>query len=365
VFLANPGTSPATVRLTALGSRAPKPFISKTVPAGTVSGVERARILDPLEVPDLLDVSVGDGTLAGMHAYQVSARGGPDGESLPSDPWTLTLATAGSLTLTWGPIPGAQTYRVYRDGRIIVETSDTQATDDGLTAKTDVPLPIGALGTFRPAGTLGMPRQAAAVAVARAPDGGPFLYVGGGATSDWSGIYDSFEVAAVGPDGLGPFAPGGSIGTARALLPAFVVDDSIDPSVTGSYVYFGAGATVSPGPSLPGGRVNVTTAGTVGPGGALVLESVRTTQMAAAAGVAGAGCLHALGGIPLVGSLGDDACLGATPPQLDDWRMAGPGTISVGRALMGVAVERGTIYVVGGTLSLDQAPTPTVERTPW
>jgi len=39
VFLANPGTSQATVRLTALGPRAPKPLLSRIVPAGTVSGV--------------------------------------------------------------------------------------------------------------------------------------------------------------------------------------------------------------------------------------------------------------------------------------------------------------------------------------
>ncbi len=39
LYLANPGTAPATVRLTSLGRRTPRPPVSKTVPAGTVSSV--------------------------------------------------------------------------------------------------------------------------------------------------------------------------------------------------------------------------------------------------------------------------------------------------------------------------------------
>lgn len=330
---------------------------------GTIAGVERARVLDPLEAPDFMDVSVGNGVLAGTHAWMVSARGGPDGESLPSDPWTLTAT--GSITLTWAPMPGATSYRVYRDGRLVVETPDPRATDDGLVARAEVPLAVGALGPFRAAGQLALPRQAAGVALAHAPDGMPYIYVGGGAASDWATVYDGFEAAPVGPDGPGAFAAAGSIGTARALLPAFVVDDSVDPSVQGSYVYFGAGATAAPGPSVPSNRVNETTAGAVGAGGALAPAQVKTTQMAGAAGVASAGCLHSMGGFPLVGSRGDDGCLGPAPPDLVAWHGAGNGAISDGRALMGAAVERGWIYVAGGTTSLALQPTTIVERTRW
>lgn len=329
---------------------------------GTIATVERAHVLDPMEVPDVLDVSIGDGALAGTHAYQVSATG-PEGESLPSEAWTLTAT--GSVTLAWGPVPDAGAYRVYRDGRIVVDTPDTRATDDGLAARADVPLTIGALGAFGVAGQLALPRQAAGVALAHAPDGAPYIYVGGGAAADWGTIYDGFEVAPVGPGGLGAFVPGGSIGEARALLPTFVVDETVDPGVAGSFVYFGAGATLPPGPSLPGARVNVTTAGAVGPGGALAPAPVNSTHMAAAAGVASSGWLHSMGGIPLVGTRGDDAQLGAAPPELDAWRPAGNGTISDGRALMGVAVERGYIYVAGGATSLSLEPTATVERTRW
>jgi hypothetical protein len=76
---------------------------------------ERARLLDERTVPQDLALAAGAGSLAsGNWVYRVSAVTAADGEGLPGNARSVTLAAAGGAALSWSPVTDATSYRVYR-----------------------------------------------------------------------------------------------------------------------------------------------------------------------------------------------------------------------------------------------------------
>ena len=161
-----------------------------------------AQILDPLAVP-VLDLSLEfnlsyAGVASGRYVYKVSAvypssyARNPGGEGLPSEGLTVIVPQISGLLLiiTWGPVPGASGYNVYRSVSpgstqmgLLGSTSNFYFVDDGniTVVKTTTPLPQGSLGTWHSVGSLNIPRSF--TAISSVPDSlSPtrfYLHVGG------------------------------------------------------------------------------------------------------------------------------------------------------------------------------------------
>jgi hypothetical protein len=368
--------------------------------------VERARILDPLDVPEFTDVDLrpvdADGLTPGNWVYRVTGLraatdpSDPGGETLPSEPINVTLPDLSGIdkvvevTITWEALPGVVGYRIYRTraagqgagtAQALADVTGTAFTDTGAAPAVDAatPLPIGSLGRWHVVATMTSRRQAAGVVAARGQTAGTwFLYVGGGFTA--ASTLDTYEylpvtIAADGSQTVGTFTLGGkNIGSARGGISAWAVDDRNIPATgTSSYVYFGSGLTIN------GAAVNETVVGLVGTNGELVrIDALggATTQLSPAdaaprAGGAGSvaanGFLFVFGGSGFAGTTGGDSaevcrsglggCVGAAP-ELRNWNSLGGGGILIARSFMGVAIESAFIYVIGGGSA-------TTERSIW
>ncbi|MFO0745031.1 MAG: hypothetical protein U1F43_05050 [Myxococcota bacterium] len=179
-----------------------------TAPTATVW---RAQVLDPLATPEVVDLGVTllddddprAGLAPGLWIYRVAAvfaaddAVDPGGESLPGEPLVVQLPDVAGLelTLTWDAIPEAVGYRVYRtpapdmgvdEVELLATVTGERVVLDAGDVDTDplaTPLAPGSLGQWAAAGTLGVPREAPAVAVATSPvdSAVQYLYAFGGA----------------------------------------------------------------------------------------------------------------------------------------------------------------------------------------
>jgi hypothetical protein len=388
-----------------------------------VNTVERARILDPLDVPAVPAIDLtpsATGVAAGTWVYRITAvrattyASDPGGETLPSDPLNVTLPdlTAMSatplakVTLNWPAMQNAASYNIYRTsasgqdvtqveliGNVPQPTGTMVSFDDtGLTTTAVTPLPIGATGNWHAVTSLTTARFGATAAIAQGPSNATtssiFLYVAGGGTDSTLGttLLDNYEwskidiTAADGSQVVNTFAIGRntgntadqSIGGARAFSQAYAVDDTLNSAITAGTTFLYVGSGVKTGPALVSAMDvgSVTTASTSG--------DLGTLGTAAAANVGGSafvpitGFLFTLGGINtgavLQNTTSTSMCpdgngCTAAPPALTTWKNGGGGTPNVPRIYSSSLVEGPFIYLFGGsTTAAGTNATQSVER---
>jgi hypothetical protein len=354
--------------------------------------VLRAQVLDPLAAPQIVDVSArraegAEGIGAGVWYYRVSAvmadsdPSNPGGETLPSDPLVINLSqrTEGTLVLTliWEPVPGAQSYRIYRSPtgdlpvgseQLIAEVpgGDTTTYEDTVApgpSSGPPPRPLGSTGEWMTLPSLSTAREAPGVTAGRDPADPAMwhVYAIGGRTAGAGSELASTErlTVTINVDEShalpAAWIAGADISAGRAELTAFSLSHSEAVQVPGgtTYIYAGGGT--------PSANVDVAQ---VAAGGDLVWSAAdaMSPQRAGYAGLAGAGFLFAFGGAQ--GSPSDsNASAEIDPsavPALINWNNEGVRLI-VGRYLAGSAVESAFIYVVGGDTAT--GPTASTERT--
>lgn len=382
-----------------------------------LSSVERARILDPLDVPGLPDldlVPAKAGLAAGTWVYKVTGVRGPayasdpGGETLPSDPLTVTLpALHGDnplikVALTWPQMKDVVSYNVYRTpgpgqaasqveliGNVPAGASPAVTFEDtGAQAMTTTPLPIGALGKWHATSSLSMARVGAGAVAAPGPSDATsetfYLYVAGGADNAMFGagsLQDSYEWAQItinkadGSQTVSPFTrPAASIGGGRAFLSAYTASSTIKNAIPAgtTYVYFGTGQSDETANAKVIAMVvgSVTTASTSGDLG--TLASVAAANVSGAGYQAITGFLFTFGGYVSTTTIANtnaaalcpsNSCASATAPALTNWNNGGGGTPIVPRALLASVIEEPFIYILGGTTAT--GPTASTERTVW
>ncbi len=287
--------------------------------AAALTSVERARILDPLDVPDVPDIDLTPATMgvtAGSWTYKITGvrdaayPSDPGGETLPSDPLSITVpdltkntkAPLAKVTLTWPVMQNVVSYNIYRTsaagqtasqvqliGNVAQPTNATTVSfdDTGLATTAQAPLPLGSLGKWHSAGNLTVARVGAAAAAAPGASDATsetwFLYVAGGANDAAFGtgsLQDSYEWMPItidkttGAQTLGSFTAVTNIGGGRAFLSAYTADHTLMDAIPAgtTYVYFGTGtADPSGGTSIKAMRAgSVTSASTSGNLGTLV-----------------------------------------------------------------------------------------------
>jgi hypothetical protein len=392
--------------------------------SAALATVERARILDPLDVPavpgiDLTPSATGLG--AGAWVYRITGvrastyASDPSGETLPSDPLNVTLPDLSAMTgsplvevsLSWPAMANVASYNIYRTstvgqnatqvqliGNVPQPTGTTVTFDDtGLTTTAQSPLPIGATGKWHAVSSLTTARFGVTAAIAQGPSNTTtssiYLYVAGGGSDTTLGtatLLDTYEWAKVdimladGSQTVGAFAVGRntantanqSIGGARAFAQSFAVDSTLNSAVTAgtSFVYFGSGAKTGFLPISAMDVGSVTTAGTSGDLGTLATASA--SAMGGSAYVTITGFMFTLGGVNNGGTLQNttstsmcpdgNGCT-ASPPTLTTWKNGGGGTPNVPRIFSTALVEGPFIYLFGGsTNATGSNATQSVER---
>jgi hypothetical protein len=391
-----------------------------------LAGVERARILDPLDVPAVPEIDLtpsATGVVAGTWVYRVTAvraasyASDPGGETLPSDPLNVTLPDLTTMTatplvkvtLSWPAMPSAASYNVYRTGAAGIGVTEVQllanvpqptgATvtfdDTGAATTAQTPLPIGALGKWNAVSSLTAPRYGAAAAIARGATTATtqtwFLYVGGGASDaalTQTGLHDTYEWARIdiavadGSQTVSAFSVGksgaanASIGGARAFLSAYASDTAVksDIPVGSTFVYFGSGMDKATALGFKSGMVagSLTPASPSGDLGAMTTTSAAPVGGAGAATIAG--FLFTIGGwnsgLTIQNTNSTTFCpttgCGSSPPVVTNWNNGGGGTPNLPRTLLGAVVEAPFIYIFGGsTTSAADTATPSTERSVW
>ncbi len=352
-----------------------------------VDSVERALVLPASQAPKISDASASAeaGTLAaGTWYYKVAAMmdtgdaDNPDGETLASDEAIVTLASGGSVKLTWSAVSGAKKYVVYRTDVVngqsgteleinSVDAPTVTYTDHGDATKTAVPLGPGATGVFvkitgSPLGTARWGHQAVLVTD---ENGARSILVLGGKGSTDPGILDSVEVAAIDSDGqLGTFGASTSLVTAAAGNPearAFfsaVVENSetvfaMSPSA-GSRVRLLAGLTA-------GGETNTLQEATFTSSGLSGWTSPNNRSVQAKAGtmgvvtndmlilLGGATANDTAGGPTLSGFIGDGRIAKLDASGFSSSISSASGTLDGNRAFGVAVVGAGLMYVIGGT----------------
>jgi len=392
-----------------------------------LASVERARILDPLDVPAVPAIDLtpsATGLAAGTWVYRVTGvraanyASDPNGETLASDPLNVTLPDLASMTatplvkvtLTWPAMANAVSYNIYRTSAAGQDVTQVQfvanvpqaagATvtfdDTGLATTAQTPLPIGSLGKWHAVSNLTTPRYGAAAAIAHglatATTDTWFLYVGGGGSTSaltQASLLDTYEWARVdiklsdGSQTVSAFTvaqAGGvnaSIGGARAFLSAYSADTSIKSNIPvgTTFVYFGTGMD-RPAASLglKSGMVagSVTPASTTGDLG--TLATVSSAPVGGGGAVTIAGYQFTIGGwnsgLSIQNTNSATFCpttgCGSAPPLLTQWNNGGGGTPNVSRVLLGAVVEAPFLYIFGGsTTSAATNATASTERTVW
>ncbi|HEX7838620.1 MAG TPA: hypothetical protein VF469_14190, partial [Kofleriaceae bacterium] len=392
-----------------------------------LGSVERARILDPLDVPAVPAIDLtpsASGLAAGTWVYRVSGvraasdASDPAGETLASDPLNVTLPDLTSLTrtpqvkvtLTWPAMTNVASYNVYRTSASgqgvtqvqfiasVPQPAGTTVTfdDTGLTTTQQIPLPIGSLGTWNAVSDLTTPRYGAAATIAHGKTTATtetwFLYVAGGAGDTaltQAKLLDTYEWAKVdinladGSQTVSAFTVGqsggaaASIGGARAFLSAYAADTAVkaDIPVGTTFVYFGTGMQ-GPQLALKSGMVvgSLTPASATGDLGTLTTISSAPVGGAGAATIAG--FLFTIGGwnsglsIENTNSTtfcpGGSGCGTSVLPLVTTWNNGGGGTPNLARVQLSAVVEAPFIYIFGGsTVQGATNATPSTERTVW
>ncbi|HET7502429.1 MAG TPA: IPT/TIG domain-containing protein [Kofleriaceae bacterium] len=396
--------------------------------SAVLRSVERARILDPLDVPAAPEIDLtpsAAGLSAGTWVYRITGVRGPayasdpDGETLPSDPLNVTLPDLTGMaatprvkvTLTWPAMQDVVSYNVYRTGTTGQDVTQVQLIasvpqaagpsvkfdDTGLATSATTPLPIGALGKWHAVGELTTPRYGAAAAIAHgmttATTDTFFLYVGGGAGDTaltQTGLLDTYEwarvdiAAADGSQTVSAFSLGksgsanASIGGARAFLSAYSSDATVKSEIPvgTTFVYFGTGMDR---PAAALALKSGMAAGSLTP--ASPTGDLGTMASLTAAPVGGAGAATIAGFLFTIGGWNSgltiqntssatfcptSGCASTQPPVLTNWNNGGGGTPNVPRVLLGAVVEAPFIYIFGGsTTSAATSATKSTERTVW
>lgn len=346
----------------------------------------RARILDPLQAPQLQDLDFTSdptqGLGAGNWVYRISAVMPNDGETLPSEPINVAIPDLSALgmhvkvTLTWPGI-GTGEYKIYRTRAandpaatvaFLANASTTSFTDDGsATPAVDAlpPLAVGALGDWYVVGTMSTPRMGAAVTAAQgATTNDWYLYVGGG--SDGSTALSSYEylpitIATDGTQTVGTVTTGAkTIGTGRWKSSAWTVDASVTSNAgSNSWVYFGTGENAA-GTST----VAVTAAGEVDPttgeltsSASTTLDFVLSSVHSGTGAVAANGFLYDFGGGPTPAAGGSSSeichsglggCTTTMPPELASWGSLASGGVVIPRYLTSAVLDSAFVFVAGG-----------------
>ncbi len=395
--------------------------------AAALGSVERARILDPLDVPAVPGIDLlpsASGLAGGTWAYRVSGvraasdASDPGGETLPSDPLNVTLPDLTSMTatplvkvtLTWPVMPNVVSYNIYRTSAAgqgvtqvqfianVPQAAGAMVTfdDTGLATTPQTPLPIGSLGTWNAVSDLSTPRYGAAAAIAHGKTTATtdtwFLYVAGGAGDTaltQAGLLNTYEWAKVdvnladGSQAVSAFTVGqsggaaASIGGARAFLSAYSADATVKAEIPvgATFVYFGSGMA-GPALALKSGMVvgSLTPASATGDLGPLTTIASAPVGGAGAATIAG--FLFTIGGwnagLTIENTNATAFCPGASGcgasvvPALTTWNNGGGGTPNVARVQTSAVVEAPFMYIFGGsTVSAATNATQSTERTVW
>jgi hypothetical protein len=384
---------------------------------GPVATAERAKILSPLEVPEVDDLDVqlqAAGLDPGEYHYRISAvftagdTDNPGGESLASDEFTVRVPSFPgkkvALTLTWtapkdalgATLPNVASYRVYRTKmagdapgtEVLLGTSNTTSfVDDGAqTPGTAVPLPLGTTGNFFQLPNLAAKREGGAVAVAHDPLDPSTFYVyallGRSASTTANADYEYLTVttAANGRQAAAAAWTPGLITTAKTpqsharwQLHAWTVDGGVSSIYAGaSYVFLGGGLTAA------GTMMNTVEAGLVTPGGQLQGATVAATVFddspkdfsvsQAGYGVCAAnGQLYSFGGENASPMKQAKSALLVTPaPQLGNQSWNDEGlSMTHGRYLLGSAVQSSFIFLLGGQTDEPSMASKTTELVIW
>ncbi len=356
---------------------------------GPVSSVQRAMILDPLDVPWLdqvsLDSAEGDGLEAGRWTYRVSALfdsthpSNPDGESLAGEPVSITLPAsehAWSPSICWEPVDDAVGYRVYRSvdadspsselGWLADASGDDCYQDLGDPVDTTTtPLPEGALGSWSTVAELNEARSGACLAMARDPALDPesyHLYVAGG-LDDSGALLDSIERVEVTVESASvhsvatPEILGTALSEPRWQCRGYIVDDELHSVADGeTWVVFAGGMTAR-------NATGTVDSGVVLDGGELDAWDTLRSLSPARAGFAHASAsdfLYAFGGqqgspstTSTSAELRNDGGL-----EIHNWNSLGDG-LGTERALPGSAQESAVIFILGGQTDTQDATTST------
>jgi hypothetical protein len=407
------GTQPRTLdtpRTLAKGARVGQYFYLAGGTDGTnvLGSIVRARILDPLNVPEFGDIDfrtdTADGLAPGNWVYRISAVVPGDGETLPSDPINIAIPDLSEtsrhveVTITWTAVAGATGYKIYRTRAaddpsatvaFLADATTTSFADDGSAAPAAdalPPLTIGSLGTWTSVATLTTARMGAAVTAAQGATANDwFLYVGGG--NDGTQALASYEYLPItidpttGGQTVGTVTVGAStIGTARWNASAWTADASVTSVAgTNSWVYFGTGENTA-----GTNTVAVTAVGQVDPATgeltATLTPSPTTLDIlgghsvrSGTGAVAASGFLYDFGGGPTPSAGGSSAeicapgvagCTNTAAPDLSNWNSLGAGGVLVPRYLTSAAIESAFIFVAGGYGGLTGTEVLTsVERT--
>jgi hypothetical protein len=379
---------------------------------GALGKIERAKVLEPSESPQIGDADLilddTTGMMPGTYFYRVAALlspsdvNNPGGETLAGDEFTVTVPTVPSkkvqVLIAWKPgaTPSqAIGYRVYRGDMPGQENLFTDVAgggtltfvDKGTLPKTGVPIPFGSLGQWA-----GMAQGIPQLAIARAgagvavvdQTGDPnthYLYVAYGlsgalgAGPTLPANFERFTIAITPATNASAelqavtAAPGNPIavsgGTGRWLLGAYGVTPALDPIVgTQRFVYFGDGTTRTAddtgGNQLAGATDQAEVTAADGS-----LTNVAQLTMGRATGINGYGyataanILYAFGGRA---SMNQDQVIGlqltnATGGTSTQWNPQGTGkltnatgaNVGVPTYLPAATLQQPFFYVVGGS----------------
>ena len=352
--------------------------------------VWRAQILDPDDAPEIVDLTVQvdtQGLAAGLWVYKVAALRAathahdPGGVSLPTDPVTVRVPNVGiqlKVTLAWTAVPGAVGYVVYRSDKANASPGTEQVLATlgaGATSFEDSGSPtqantaarqLGDLGNWQAVASLDAAREGLSMAAARDPSDAKVWYLYAALGKGTAGtVLTNVAYLTVTLDSAGLPAESNTWkattakpSNARWLASAMVVDKTVTTrlsSTADTRIYLGTGATAA-----GTGGVNAIDAALVKAGGDIAswssLGNAVTNDRWGCASFAAANQLFALGGASgaaTTGGVSGQLCgpggSGApcTPaPGVKNFN-SGIG-LQTARYLMGVAVESGRIWVVGG-----------------
>ncbi len=374
----------------------------------TLATVERARILDPLETPQLNinDIVPADtGLDGGYWTYRVSATFGaadldnPNGETLASDPIIVKVPTLQGkkiqILMGWGPpvdslgapLPNISGYRIYRtpmangvSGEEVliasVVANVTTYTDNGsATPGTEKPLQTGSTGAWRTLATMNAARKGHAAAVAFDSVDPTKFYVyalsGLGSANTSLNTYEYLPVT-VQPNGRQTVAASWTTGpntfaAGRWQTSAWVTDRTVSNLIPAgdTWIYLGGGLSGS-GMTFS----NKVEAGKVAAGGAF--STISDTPKDFTGGHAGYGICAANGQLFQFGGQNAAPFSGAkaatlTNPMpnltLQSWNAEGLNMTDA-RYLMGSAVQSAFIFLIGGQTG-NSAASQSTELVVW
>ena len=357
--------------------------------SGPVDSVLRAEILRPEDAPtisDDLDVALDPAGLGpGTWYYQVSAvmDGGdadnPDGETLPSEPLPVVVPAWAPdgfvLTLRWDPLPGADSYRIYRspvaDSLVtelelldVVSGGTEELEDDGLATSAGSPRQLGDLGAWHEVERLEEPRSALGLGIATDPLDEDVRYLYAVAGHDGGGnlaTYESIRIDLL-PDGTQVVGPpfldaANPLPIARSEHLAFTVDAAATTLVALDETWIYAG---------PGNGATKINAAEVLSGGLLdpwIQSTNRTVRRAGYAGTAASNQLFFFGGAD-GGVPSDDRDSGGLQASgsLANINSTG-GSMTLTRSYSATGLGMGRIYILGGATG--SGVTGTVESSVW